>query len=39
MFLKREGVENTEVYGGVDITRTTFNLLGFLDFSVLCVSP
>lgn len=29
MFLKREGVENTEVYGGVDVARTTFHLLGF----------
>lgn len=37
MFLKREGVENTEVYGGVDAAGTNFHLLVFLGFSVLFV--
>lgn len=37
IFLKREGVENTEVYGGVDAAGTNFHLLVFLDFSVLFV--
>lgn len=34
MFLRREGVENTEVYGGVDAAGTNFHLLVFLNFSV-----
>lgn len=37
-FQKGEEVENTEVYGAADITRTTFHLSGFLDFSVPCVA-
>lgn len=30
MFLQREGVENTEVYGGVNVAGTNFHLLLFL---------
>lgn len=37
MFLRREEVKNTEVYGGVDVAETNFHLLAFLDFSVLFV--
>jgi len=29
MLLKREGVENTEVYGAVNVASTAFHLLAF----------